>query len=1493
MSFSRIPQGRAVRRVLATALLVPAAVAPAALEAQQGSTRPNGSGGASDRRTFDLFAVVDDAATGVRAPTAYRLYVTNSGPMDLQAQQLVGVSPASATRGTITTQFPEISLFAAAAPGDRLKNLQAVPSLANVIGSGAALSFNFHKDRPGVNHWYAADGALGFMHSGARTTTSGCTAHSPHLPTGIYLMPGSDCPETWGLNGWLGARPIPPASFQTIFNANKDAFRFDFSTVPVGLQDTSSFLGDRFQTWGVTNDFSRERLPTYGTVVPGGTGTPKAEGYPLGLEWKFDAFTMTDAALQGVVFWQATVTNKSAQVYTGTNGINYDSLYLGIITRHGRRARTHAGFDPQRGAAYFNEIGNDDASNPGGCDGAANVPGGFASDAYFGNCDPVGFAAGASAIVMLKSPIGDLRYKQFTNPASPFFYAASPVAGDTITFNIGRMCGDECVAERALPSATAGFGVVASREKLALNGDQPSALSQLQYWMLFHPANGAAVNTGLRVNPDNPRAGGGFNYTPLPGWQYESRPGGRVTGGSDTLFYDTCNPAISPTTTPIVVPQTRTEFGRCTGRWTDTLPDKTINFTRGATWIGAGPVRLPAGQSTTFLFAIVAAPDSTTVEQSVDRAVSLYQNFFVTATQIPQPRIVSVQANGGVIRNTSVRIWFENRAGSYVDPFILQLSEQFRTAPTTGNSLETRLNRLNPRLYRTNIANDSGLRISDTLRILASRQLLGHLVYKTCSPGSGRYTKSTSPNICTNDRLFDSLGVDIGPAPYARITPLATVDSQFTFTDGNVMSGVSYQYVIVAASRGAQLSLITDTIARPTGVARRIETVTFVASRQSLPTLLSAPNVTTVYVPASVQSGGRPARTVYKSETGAQTFEGDTLAYAGPIITVADTLSKPLDYRLVFGDSLQLREYLTSGSLDSTVVAVYRSIPIGYTYSGADPIGRIANPIRRVLDSLVFVRRGPGAIGKSIVGTTCTAGTVAGPGGPACTAATLPTNVVTVVDLGGGRSLVRTSLKNTGSGVGVTGILNNPAASVVVGPLPQGLLVQRRDGVDVPVIVGNDFRANAFGVNQRILGTVDWADAIVDVQNRPIAVAFTAAAHGGVQIQDNYFVDAQGFRFSAAGTQSAIPSVGYQTVLSRFIGTAWGEYQFRWLGEDWGPDAPFTLRNGTSALQDALNNSLAKRAVGSQTDTTTVVRNAIITAMGATALPATDSLIAVSLPFRIIDNSTDRASGGREVIAAIRASDKFYSPQTLPPGGIGANANRWQLFGSGIDTARVTIPQNQWVPGEPLILLERVRVADTTGGAVKKDANGNVVYRDELTVIASRATIGCRNIAPAICNPLIGPGGTGYTPTQQDYRLIVRTGIPLTSDRDVRFDVMPAVAGQRVASISRAQMDSVKVVPNPYVMYSSFEQSTANQQRVMFTHLPPQGSIRIYTATGQFVQQIRWVPADLNGSGDLYFNLLTREGTLMASGLYLFTVEGSGTSGTTKRKQVGRFIIIR
>jgi hypothetical protein len=107
-----------------------------------------------------------------------------------------------------------------------------------------------------------------------------------------------------------------------------------------------------------------------------------------------------------------------------------------------------------------------------------------------------------------------------------------------------------------------------------------------------------------------------------------------------------------------------------------------------------------------------------------------------------------------------------------------------------------------------------------------------------------------------------------------------------------------------------------------------------------------------------------------------------------------------------------------------------------------------------------------------------------------------------------------------------------------------------------------------------------------------------------------------------------------------------------------------------------------------------------------------------------------------------------------------------------------------------------------------------------------------------------------------------------------------------------ASLDSVKVVPNPFVMYSSYS-TGGDEDRIIFTHVPPNGVLRIYTVTGQFVQLIRWGPGDLHGQGDLWFNLRTREGNEMAAGLYLFVLTAKDEAGNELGTAKGKFVLIR
>ena len=84
----------------------------------------------------------------------------------------------------------------------------------------------------------------------------------------------------------------------------------------------------------------------------------------------------------------------------------------------------------------------------------------------------------------------------------------------------------------------------------------------------------------------------------------------------------------------------------------------------------------------------------------------------------------------------------------------------------------------------------------------------------------------------------------------------------------------------------------------------------------------------------------------------------------------------------------------------------------------------------------------------------------------------------------------------------------------------------------------------------------------------------------------------------------------------------------------------------------------------------------------------------------------------------------------------------------------------------------------------------------------------------------------------------------------------------------------------------------------MFTNVPEQGVVRVYSVAGQFIQQLSWTRGDLQNlgtttlTGDLPFSLLTREGLQMGPGLYLYvlTPTGSNSSGKVAR---GKFVIIR
>jgi hypothetical protein len=120
----------------------------------------------------------------------------------------------------------------------------------------------------------------------------------------------------------------------------------------------------------------------------------------------------------------------------------------------------------------------------------------------------------------------------------------------------------------------------------------------------------------------------------------------------------------------------------------------------------------------------------------------------------------------------------------------------------------------------------------------------------------------------------------------------------------------------------------------------------------------------------------------------------------------------------------------------------------------------------------------------------------------------------------------------------------------------------------------------------------------------------------------------------------------------------------------------------------------------------------------------------------------------------------------------------------------------------------------------------------------------------------------------------------------------------------KEEMENIRVVPNPYVVTNTMEPAVANWDRnqrrqLMFTHIPAQCTIRIFTVSGVLVDEIDVDNAvanrqnfwDLNSeaNGTVHWDLRSKEGLEIAAGYYLYHVE-SKVTGDVK---IGKFAVIK
>ena len=109
------------------------------------------------------------------------------------------------------------------------------------------------------------------------------------------------------------------------------------------------------------------------------------------------------------------------------------------------------------------------------------------------------------------------------------------------------------------------------------------------------------------------------------------------------------------------------------------------------------------------------------------------------------------------------------------------------------------------------------------------------------------------------------------------------------------------------------------------------------------------------------------------------------------------------------------------------------------------------------------------------------------------------------------------------------------------------------------------------------------------------------------------------------------------------------------------------------------------------------------------------------------------------------------------------------------------------------------------------------------------------------------------------------------------------------------RLNAVRVVPNPYIISSPLDPGPGDKN-ILFTGLPAECTIRIYTISGVLVNVLEHGPgvtgstfgAFDSGGGTRTFDLTNRFGHLLASGTYYFHVESRGTG----KESIGKFSII-
>ena len=882
--FDAINSRASARRAFAS--LVLAAVMPLTLAAQNATPTPIQDADGTrqhqpPRAGFSLFGNADFAGTGMRVSGGMAWGVTNIGP----CMGAFGVPFQENGCGNLINSGSSTFevIFTAGVGQHDFRKIRAVhPGVNGHLGPQGYTQLSQHlRVGAGSQDWGPGDNTLGSLFSGVTSTNDGSCRDNTGRPnnfmnTGFTLLAASDCPDTWA-GSFNGPKLINDAGFIALAQEQGDDFSFDFWKVPAANR-TQTPLGN-FSTYGVVSDHYSEHIARYGSVTPlGGVARPSINGFPLGLDVYFEAFTFNRPQISNVVYYQALVINNSEQVY-GV-GIDYDSLYMGVMNGMilGGDQNPQMFAEPQRNA-YIAARNGVNAN----CNGGEPGPGGRVCIANGG------FNLGhAYAMIMLKSPIGDTRNKLLTRPGA-FFNPTSRFADDTITFNHWHACGfgAGCWSNTFGTNDRRGFGMISSTEANVLDGRDPASIDAFQQFTTFRPF----------AYPNTPNTQ--FNRY-VPGtWSYENKPFREPGGGEqDTIFFDTCYGSG-------FIERNGKTLPSCAITFSDTLASGHVN--RGPGNIGnlqtAGPFPLKAGDTTAFVFAWLAVRDSSGFEAMINAATDAYLSFYLGPDAPPVPTIVSVEVASAeqqfaIDENPFVRLVFTDAPETYVDPFFARYAEDLRTSQ---DPFFARLRAFNPNL-------------ADTVEAVSQNNFSELWIFKSCDNG----TTYTNDADCAGDPTIGPRGtLGLGWQPYAILTADETGDIDNTFEDDQVIPGITYLYSLVTRSRGLTIAIndvdpATCPAPYTSSTCKPFQRILVIADTSGSTIQSSGPSTASVYVPISLPAGGAPGSFVATNVRGNSTL---------PIDVTVGANAPGGDYRLIFGNRFVITEETdqTTGAVTSTV----------------------------------------------------------------------------------------------------------------------------------------------------------------------------------------------------------------------------------------------------------------------------------------------------------------------------------------------------------------------------------------------------------------------------------------------------------------------------------------------------------------------------------------------------------------------------------------------